>query len=437
MDYKKYLAVAIPFVISTVTQPLLGAVDTAVIGRLQEASYIGGVAIGAVIFNTMYWLFGFLRVSTSGFSAQALGSQREKDSYYAYFRPVLIAIVVSSVFIILQVFIKNAAMQIYNPEPDVGVHAGTYFEILIWGAPLVLIGYVNLGWLMGRKYVKETLFLQVSTNVMNIVLDIIFVMGIKMGVAGVAYATLISQFYGFILGTVLIAKKLDLLKIVKYKRDFLEKAALKKILGVNTDLMIRTVCLLTMTNMFVAKGSELGTDFLAANAVLFQLQYIIAYLYGGLGNASSVFAGKYLGENNVKQYKEVIHISYVCAGILSVVLSMIIMLCKDSIIMTFTDLAHIVSLSGRYIMWLVVFPFVICIALVYEGVYTGSTYTVPIRNSMIFSLAVFVSIYYAIVPQFGNHGLWLAFILFSLGRSTVLFLYRKKMLNKVFILESH
>jgi MATE family multidrug resistance protein len=113
------------------------------------------------------------------------------------------------------------------------------------------------------------------------------------------------------------------------------------------------------------------------------------------------------------------------------------MLCKDSIIMTFTDLAHIVSLSGRYIMWLVVFPFVICIALVYEGVYIGSTYTVPIRNSMIFSLAVFVSIYYAIVPQLGNHGLWLAFILFSLGRSTVLFLYRKKMLNKVFILESH
>lgn len=158
MKYKEYLALAIPFVISTVTQPLLGAVDTAVVGRLGNASYIGGVAIGAVIFNTLYWLFGFLRVSTSGFSAQSLGSGHEQDRYYAFVRPFVTALIMSLIFIACQTLIQNIALSIYRPEPEVTEHAVTYFKILIWGAPFVLLGYVNLGWLMGRKHVKETLF---------------------------------------------------------------------------------------------------------------------------------------------------------------------------------------------------------------------------------------------------------------------------------------
>ncbi|PAB60137.1 MATE family efflux transporter [Anaeromicrobium sediminis] len=437
MNYKEYLSLAIPFIISTVTQPLLGAVDTAVIGRLEHPSYIGGVAIGAVIFNTLYWLFGFLRVSTSGFSAQSLGSQHEKDSYYAYFRPVLIALIISSVFIILQVFIRNIAMYIYNPEPDVVIHAITYFKILIWGAPCVLIGYVNLGWLMGRKYVKETLFLQVSTNVLNIILDIVFVMFLKMGIAGVAYATLISQFYGFIIGNYIISTKINMFKILNYKSELLDKVAIKKIMGVNADLMIRTVCLLIMTNMFIAKGTELGTVILAANAVLYQIQYIISYIYDGLSNASSIFAGKCVGENNVKEYKDVISISNVCTVVLSIILSAFIILFKDHIISIFTNLEDVISLCKEYVIWLAVFPFVIGIGMVYYGIFTGSTYTAPIRNSMVISLLVFITGYFTAIPEYKNHGLWLAFILFSLTRSVILFLYKKQLLNKVFIIENN
>jgi MATE family multidrug resistance protein len=434
MSYKEYLCLAIPFIISTVTQPLLGAVDTAVIGRLDHPSYIGGVAIGAVIFNTIYWLFGFLRVSTSGFSAQSLGSQHEKDSYYAYFRPVLIALIVSIAFIMLQVFIKNAAMHIYNPEHDVMVQAVIYFKILIWGAPFVLIGYVNLGWLMGRKYVKETLFLQVSTNVLNVILDIVFVIFLNMGVAGVAYATLIAQFYGFVIGSYIIFIKINILKILNYKDGLFDRTAVKKIMVVNGDLMIRTLCLLTMTNMFIAKGTELGTIVLAANAVLYQIQYIVSYIYDGLANASSIFAGKCVGENNVREYKDVLSISNVCTVVLGIILSAAIVLLKDPMIGIFTNLEDVISLCKEHVVWLEIFPLVIGIGMVYYGIFTGSTYTAPIRNSMIISLVVFAVVYFTAIPQYKNHGLWLAFILFSLTRSIVLFLYRKQLMNKVFAL---
>lgn len=432
MRYKEYLYLAIPFIISTVTQPLLGAVDTAVIGRTGDAAYIGGVAIGAVIFNTMYWLLGFLRVSTSGFSAQSLGSQNERDAYYAFARPFVMAAVMGLFFVLTQSVWRNLALFIYRPASDIAAHTLTYFNILIFGAPFVLIGYVSLGWLMGRKYVKETLFLQVSINIINIVLDIVFVLGLKMGVAGVAYATLIAQCYGFIVGMFFIFSKLHIQKLIIFKDQLLKAAAFKKIMGVNSDLLIRTICLLIVTNMFVAKGTELGTVVLAANAVLFQLHYIVCYMYDGLANASSVFAGKSAGEKNAENYKKLLSITNVSTAVLSVTLVAVLWLFKNPMLSIFTTIESVLALSREYYAWLLILPFAIGIGLVYYGVFTGCTYTGPVRDSMILSLLMFLAAYYIFIPLYGNHGLWLAFILFCAGRSVFLFMYRKKLMKKVF-----
>lgn len=432
MTYKQYLALAIPFVISTVTQPLLGAVDTAVVGRLGDESYIGGVAIGAVIFNTLYWLFGFLRVSTSGFSAQSLGSRKEQDRYTAFARPFVIAFIISILFILFQTYIKNTALIIYQPTAEVAAHASIYFNILIWGAPFVLIGYVNLGWLMGRKYIKETLLLQISMNLINIVLNIVFVFQFNMGVAGVAYATLIAQFYGFVLGIYFVLRKLNVRTIVKLNYQLLEKGMVKKVFGVNVDLFIRTVCLLVMTNLFVAKGAEFGTVVLAANAVLFQLHYIICYMYDGLANASSVFAGKSAGENNLKEYKEMLSISNGCTIILSFLLAIMMILLKNPIITVFTTVESVITTSYEYYSWLIILPFAIGFGLVYYGVFTGCTYTGPVRDSMILSLLVFLIAFVTLLPKYGNHGLWLAFLLFCFSRSIFLVLYRRKLMNEIF-----
>jgi MATE family multidrug resistance protein len=432
ITYKNYLGLAIPFTISTVTTPLLGAVDTAVVGRLDSPTFIGGVAIGTVIFNTLYWLFGFLRVSTSGFSSQSLGSDKESDMYFAYLRPVTIATFIGLVFVLIQWPIITGAMHLYNPDPEVAQHARTYFSILIWGAPLVLVSYVNLGWLMGRKLVRQSLFLQVSTNVLNIVLDILFVMVFKLDVAGVAWATLIAQTYGLALGCVLISRNIELGTVKKHLHGIFETEAMKKMIGVNSDLLIRTACLLTMTNMFVAKGSSLGASFLAANAVLFQLQYIIAYFFDGLANAGSVFVGKAVGEKNVGAFHRTVTISNVHIALLSVLIALLLLTFQRPILGCFTDIEAVITLCKEYMIWLVVFPFVMGAGLVYYGFFTGATYTKPVRNSLLLALPVFVITYYLAIPVWHNHGLWLAFTLFSLCRSGVLLTTKNKLVADIF-----
>ena len=424
MTYKEYLVVALPLVLSTITQPLLGAVDTAVIGHLNEAAFIGGVAIGTVILNNLYWLFGFLRVSTSGFSAQSLGSGVAHERALAYFRPLVLALGIGMVFVLLQTPILQAAFVLYQPEALILESAHTYFSILIWGAPLVLLGYVNLGWIMGQRLIRQTLILQISTNVLNIVLDILFVVVWDFGVAGVAYATLIAQTYGFVLGVWIISQVMDLRQFFSLRGELLETQRLKKMMGVNADLMIRTTCLLIMTNLFIAKGNRFGAEFLAANAILFQLQYIICYFYDGLANASSIFAGKAVGAKDKYAYARVIRISNVMIGWVTVLIALVVWVRQEAIIGLFTNIEEVQALCLAYMGWIIIFPFAIGTGLVYYGIYTGATYTKPIRDSMLAALAVFLVAYFTLIPPFGNHGLWAAFILFSLVRS--LYLYRKK-----------
>lgn len=432
ISHKNYLSLAIPFTIATVTQPLLGVVDTAVVGRLESPTFIGGVAIGTVVFNTLYWLFGFLRVSTSGFSSQSLGSDDPRDIYYAFLRPCVIALLIGVTFVLLQRPIILGAMYLYQPTPEITEQSTIYFNILIWAAPMVLVSYVNLGWLMGRKHIKASLFLQVSTNLLNIFLDILFVLVFKLEVAGVALATVIAQSYCFLLGLVLVSRKLDFTSVWRYLAGIFEWTAMKKMIGVNTDLLIRTACLLTMTNMFVAKGSSMGPSFLAANAILFQLQYIIAYLFDGLANASSVFVGKAVGENNLNDFNRTVRISNVHIVLLASLTSVLTFIFQEPILLCFTDLEQVLILCREYIYWVLAFPFVMGLGLVYYGFFTGATFTAPVRNSLILALLVFLAVYYLAIPTLHNHGLWLAFTLFSLCRSGVLLACKKQLINSVF-----
>jgi MATE family multidrug resistance protein len=334
--------------------------------------------------------------------------------------------------IVLQKGIWHISQGIYAPEKEVLNAFKTYYYILIWGAPLVLISYVNIGWLMGRKHAKETLLLQVGTNAINIILDLVLVVYLKMGVQGVAIATLVAQGVGFLVGLLLISLKLDIFKALEYKSNFLSIDAFKKIAMVNTDLFIRTVCLLVMTHFFVAKGSTYGKTVLAANAVLFQIQYIIAYLYDGLANASSVFVGKALGEKNSDAFEGVLHISKKCTYALSTGILCIFLVFRREIIQVFTSLAQVREIAGVYSGWLILFPFSIGIGLVYYGIFTGCTFTRPVRDSMVISLVAFLVVYLGFVPKYGNHGLWAAFIVFSAGRSLVLAMNIKKLKCSVF-----
>ncbi len=425
LGYREYLSLAIPFIISTITQPLLGAVDTAVLGRLDDASFMGGVAIATVIFNTMYWLLGFLRVSTSGFAAQSLGTEKREDEYFSFFRPLMMALFFGLGIVILQYPLREAALLIYKPAVDIRVSVLEYYNILVWGAPFVLIGYVNIGWLMGRKYVKETLFLQVSSNVLNILLNLIFVISLEWGVFGVAAATLISQGYGFLLGIIIVNHKLKLRGVAAYRQDLLSKQSFREIVSVNSDLFIRTLCLLTMTNIFVATGGRFGKNVLAANAVLFQIQYIFAYFYDGLANASSVYAGRAKGQKDIGEYRKLMKISNHCLLAVTVVITLILFFFMRHLVSVFTNIDEVLVIALEYSRWMVIFPALIAVGLVYYGMFTGTSCTAPVRNSMVIALAVFLGAYFLLVPSMGNNGLWIAFLGFCLFRSLGLWFYRE------------
>ncbi|MGS5020162.1 MATE family efflux transporter [Paenibacillus sp. JJ1683] len=426
-SHRAYLALAIPLIISTITTPLLGAVDTAVIGHLSHSAYLGGVAVGTLIFNTLYWLFGFLRVSTSAFTAQAAGAQNNDQGIAALMRPLAIALLISAVFIVLQKPILLASLQLIHPAQDVAEQAAIYFNIRIWGAPLTLVNYVLLGWLMGLSRVKATLFLQISMNVINMLLAIVFTQVMHWNVAGVASATLIAEALACVLGLVLVFRS-PIWREWKRSgqrnwREWFGASGLKSVMATNLDLMIRTACLLTMFNLFTARSASFGTDQLAANAILLQIHYIMAYFFDGFANASSIMTGQARGAGDRKMLQRVIHLSWFWTLVTSVVTGGLYLALKEPLISLFTGNTTVISLTAPYNGWLVVFPLAAGLGLVFYGVFTGMTVTYPIRNSMLISLVCFLIALFWCVPHYGNHGLWLSFIIFALGRSLFLVVY--------------
>ena len=427
MNHKKYLALALPLTFSTVTTPLLGAVDTAVLGQLPDPAYIGGVAIGTVIFNTMYWLFGFLRVGTSGFAAQAHGADDELQSSLSFIRPFFIALLIGSVFLLLQNPIEYAAMALLSPASDVEALASEYYRIRIWGVPVTFINYVILGWLMGMSRIKVAVVIQVVMNLLNIILDLVFVNIFSWNVSGVAAATLIAEVTALAIGLYVVFVRTPFAFKISPIKQILDVSALKKMLSVNQDLFIRTVCLLLVFNIFTYKSASFGTEILAANAILLQIHYLMAYFFDGFSNASSILAGKALGSKDYRLYKKTLSISGQWAVIVSLFLTVLYWVFSKKIIGLFTNIQEVLVLAETYSDWLLLFPISTSIGIIFYGIFTGATETAPIRKSMIFSLLCFLLFYFLAVPVLNNHGLWLAFIAFSASRSLFLSFYVAKL----------
>ncbi len=435
MNHRAYLALAIPLTISTMTQPLLGAVDTAVAGQLPNSAYIGGVAVGTLIFNTLYWVFGFLRVSTSAFAAQANGASDSTQEVLALSRPFLLALIVGMCFILLQWPIEYTALILISPDSDVSKFAVEYFRIRIWGAPFALMNYVILGWLMGMAKIKESLYLQVLMNVLNMTLAILFVHVFSFAVKGVAAATLIAEITAFILGLLIVLKASPLEWRIPSIQVLIDTQSMKKMFNVNKDLFIRTICLLVVINMFTAKGASYGTEILAANAVLFQIHYIMAYLFDGFANASSILAGKAIGSNDHKLFKKTLTLSRQWSVITAFVIACVYGLFQEIIIGMFTNLSSVIEHAAKYGAWLIIYPFAACFGLVIYGVFTGATEIAPVRNSMIYAMIIYIIIQITITPIWHNHGLWLAFIIYTIGRSGFLVMYIPKLNKKLWQLE--
>ena len=436
---KQYFKLVIGFTLSTLTTPLLGSIDTAVVGQLTNPAYIGGVALGGTIFNTIYWILGFLRVSTSGYSAMAYGSKDKKEQTLTLFRPMIVSIIIGLLFLLFQDTILWSATHFYNSTPEIMENMKKYYKILIWGAPFVLTNYSILGWIMGRKKIRECIILQFLTNIINIVLDIYFVNGLNLAVEGVAYATLIAQIFTTLLSFIIIffEKNKDELEIIKnikniQLKDILDIKSAKTVGRVNTDLIIRTICLMTVTNIFMEQGSLYGPIVLAANSILFQIQYLISYIFDGISNANSVFIGNGIGEKNNFKINWVIKKAKEMCFIISVFLMIIILFFGDGLISLFSNNQEVILTAIKFKIWLLIFIPSISVGLVFYGIFTGGANTRFVRNSMLQSLVLFAVVYIIGIPNLQNHGLWLSFVLFSLGRSLFLYRYLERMKKLIF-----
>lgn len=433
---KQYLSLSFPLIIAGISTPLLGAVDTAVVGRLSDAAAIGGVAIGAVIFNTMYWLFGFLRVSTSGFTAQAFGAKDEDELKAAFIRPLLIAWLFGILFVLFQQPILSASLLVFGGTPAVLENAAMYFSIRIWGAPFLLTSYVMIGWLMGMGKVKLSLATQIGMNVINIVLDLVFVFLLDMGVQGVALATVIGEVFAVALGGWIILRTTKSSLLIS-KDKLLQSDKFREMLIVNRDHLLRTVCLLIMTGIFTASGARMGEEALAANAILLQIHYMIAYLIGGFANASSIFIGKAIGKGNRLEYIRTLQLSAKW-GILSAgVLALMMLLFGKAIVPLFTDLIGIQQTTESYLFWMIIYPLTGFVGLMLEGIFSGATTISPVRNTIFLALLFYLVAIWLLPPIYHNHGVWFAFILFSLCRSVFLALYVPKLTSKSFPISSY
>lgn len=428
---REYLGLTVPFMLSTMTQPLMGAVNTAVMGQLPDPKYIAAVSLGAILFNNLYWLFGFLRVSTTGYAAQAFGAADKELGTLAFFKPLVLALLISLACIVFQKPILEGYLAMIGAAPEVNDLCREYYYILIWGAPLVLGNYVALGWLMGQTRVRASVFMQVSMNVLNMALSIWFVFGLHMDIVGVAFATLLSQLYGGVLSVVLMYYYGEF----DYKNlpwgELLDWRTFIGMLKVNVNLMIRTACLLTVNNIIAAVGASFGTVVLAANAVLLQLKDIMSYLIDGMANGAAIFSGRAVGAKSGAGLDAAIRMTFKWLVVLAAMLMGVYAAGNEFFIRLFTNIDEVVAMAMTYNAFVLFYPVCAGIGMVLYGVFCGATRTAPVRNMMLLALAVFYVLQWQLVPIIGNSGLWVALLGFMAAQSVIL-LYYLKSLRKEF-----
>ncbi len=414
---------AAPIIVSNFTVPLLGAVDTAVVGHLDEAYYLGAVAVAALIFNFLYWGFGFLRMSTTGFTAQAHGADDGDEVRAALARALIVAAGLALVILLVQRPVLAIALRLIEASPEVEEHARTYFAIRIWGAPAALGNYVVLGWFLGRQNARAGLALQVVINGLNIALDLVFVVGLGLAVAGVAMATLIAEYAGLALGLAMVAVALRRLGGRWRGAHILDAPRLRRMAAVNRDIFVRTLCLVSAFAYLTAQGAKMGDAILAANAVLLNMVHFMSYGLDGFAHATEALVGRAVGARDRAAYRGAVRASTALALATAAAFAAVFALFGTAIIDALTGVAEVRAAARAVLPWMIVAPLVSVWSYQLDGIFIGAVRSAEMRNAMIASLVVFVAAVTALKPAMGNHGLWLAFLVFMVARTATLGAY--------------
>lgn len=424
---KKILRLAIPNIISNLSVPLLGAVDTALVGHLEEVYYLGAIALGGMIFNFIFWGFGFLRMGTTGITAQAFGEENKTESVMTLVRALCVAGVFSFLILLLQVWIADLSFWLVEASPEVERYTRIYFDIRIFTAPATLGLYAINGWFLGMQNARYPMIVTVVLNVLNIILDVLFVYSLNMHVDGVAWGTLIARYVGLALAVFLLVVKYKEWLRAYVREKLLEIEPLQKFFSVNRDIFIRTLCLIFTFSFFTAKSAEFGDVILAANTILLQLWMMVSYGIDGFAFAAESLIGRYTGSREKKKLRSAVTYCFTWGIGIGFLASLVYWLFELPLLELFTDQQKVIETALVFFAWTVAGPAVSSFCYIWDGIFIGATATVPMRNSMIIAtMLVFLPVYIVGVPYLGNHAIWLALTLFMIARGVTLTLYAPK-----------
>lgn len=419
VSHRRILRIALPIVISNATVPILGAVDTGVVGQLGEAAPIGAVGIGAVVLASIYWIFSFLRMGTTGMVAQARGAGDAAETGALLMRALMIGAAAGAVFILLQALVFAAAFSIAPASAEVETLARQYLSIRIWGAPAAIGGYALTGWLIAMERSRGVLALQVLMNGLNIGLDLLFVLRLDWGVEGVAVATLIAEWSGLLFGLWLCRAAFAGRQWCNWPRVF-DRARLKRMALVNGDILIRTVILQASFTSFLFLGAGLGDVNLAANQVLLQFLSITAFALDGFAFAAEALIGNAMGRRDRAELRRSAIMASQWGIALSLMMSVFFLLGGPLLIDTMSTASDVRETARAYLPWIVAAPVLGIAAWMLDGIFIGATRTRDMRNAAVHSGLVYVVAVTVLLPIYGNHGLWAALMILNITRGITL-----------------
>ncbi len=411
VTHRTVLAIAIPMTLAYLSTPLLGIVDMAVIGRLGDPALLGGIAIGGIIFDLVFTTFNFLRSGTTGLTAQAFGAQNEEEVKATLLRAFVIAAIGGLLVILLQAPLREIGLWFLGGSADVQAATSRYFDIRVYSAPFLLANYAMLGWFIGLGRAGTGLVLQLVLNGLNIGLSVWFVIGFGWSVEGVALATVLSEIAATALGVCLVVFTTGKTSWPALQVIFAPRL-LVRMMAVNRDIMIRSFTLLFAFAFFTARSADQGDTVLAANALLEKFIMLAAFFLDGLATAAEQLAGRAVGARYRPAFDRALKLTALWSFALAGILSTLFWFFGQYMIDFMTTAEDVRQVTSTYLVWAILTPVFGVLAFQMDGVFIGATWSSTMRNMMLLSLVVYLAAYYLLFPILGNHGLWLAFLLF-------------------------
>ena len=430
---KSILKLAIPNIISNITVPLLGLIDLALMGHLGSEVYIGAISLGSVIFNFIYWGFGFLRMSTSGFTAQAFGEKKSTEAITILIRALLLTLSVSVIILLLQSPIAWGSFKLIGGSPEVETLANEYFRIRIWAAPAALSLFVFSGWFLGMQNARYPMIIAILVNVVNILLSVFFVFGLKMKSDGVALGTVISQYAGLLTAIILLFKKYRKMLPLVTKAGVMDLKFMTNFFKVNTDIFIRSFCIIIVFTFFTSKSASINDTILAVNSILLQFLMFFSFFIDGFAFAGEALVGKFIGAKEIQNLKKVVTLLLYWGLGLAALFTILYLAGTNFILKLLTSQENVIESAQKFLFWIVLIPIASVGSFIWDGIYIGATASRAMRNSLLIStFLIFAPIYHFLNPVWNNHALWMGMLLFMFSRGVILaLLYKRTILEPI------